>query len=55
MLDDDLNAPMARAALLDAAAAVERGAAGGALRGELVAAAALCGIDLSSPPATAAP
>ncbi|WP_419856359.1 cysteine--tRNA ligase [Candidatus Poriferisodalis sp.] len=55
VLDDDLNAPMARTALLDAAAAVESGAAGATLRGELVAAAALCGIDLSSPPATAAP
>ena len=55
VLDDDLNAPMARTALLDAAAAVESGAAGATLRGELVAAAALCGIDLSSPLATAAP
>ncbi len=55
VLDDDLNAPMARTALLDAAAAVESGAAGVTLRGELVAAAALCGIDLSSPLATAAP
>ncbi len=55
VLDDDLNAPMARAALLDAAAAAERGAAGARLRGELAAAAALCGIDLSTPLATAAP
>ena len=55
VLDDDLNAPMARTALLDAAAAVERGAGGATLRGELAAAAALCGIDLSLPPATAAP
>ena len=55
VLDDDLNAPMARTALLDAAAAVERGAAGATLRAELAAAAALCGIDVSVPPATAAP
>ncbi len=55
VLDDDLDAPMARTALLDAAAAVERGAAGTRLRGELAAGAALCGIDLSRPPATAAP
>ena len=46
VLDDDLNAPAARAALLDAAATVERGAAGSALRSELAASAALCGIDL---------
>ncbi len=50
-LDDDLNAPAARVALLDAAAAIQRGAAGTALRSELVASAALCGIDLRSPPA----
>ena len=54
VLDDDLNAPMARDALLDAAAAIERGAAGAVQRGELVAAAALCGIDLNRPAATAA-
>jgi len=55
VLDDNLNAPMAHAALLDAAAAVQRGAAGVTLRRELAAAADLCGIDLSSPLATAAP
>ena len=54
VFDDDLNAPMARDALLDAAAAIERGAAGAVLRGELVAAAALCGIELNRPPATGA-
>jgi L-cysteine:1D-myo-inositol 2-amino-2-deoxy-alpha-D-glucopyranoside ligase len=55
VLDDDLNAPMARTALLDAAAAIERGAAGATLRSELAAAAALCGIDVSAPSAPAAP
>ena len=51
VLDDDLNAPAARAALLDAAATIERGATGGALRSELSASAALCGIDLRQPAA----
>ncbi|WP_419913085.1 cysteine--tRNA ligase [Candidatus Poriferisodalis sp.] len=55
VLDDDLNAPAAHAALLDAAATIERGAAGTALRSELAAAAALCGIDLHSPPVAGAP
>ena len=55
VLDDDLNAPAAHAALLDAAATIERGAAGTALRSELAAAAALCGIDLGSPPVAGAP
>ncbi len=55
VLDDDLNAPAAHAALLDAAATIERGAAGAALRSELAAAAALCGIDLDSPPVAGAP
>ncbi len=49
VLDDDLDAPAARSALLEAAAAAERGAAGATLRGELAAAAQLCGIDLSRP------
>ena len=53
VLDDDLNAPTARTALLDAAATAGRGAAGATLRGELAAAAALCGIDLSKPLAAA--
>ncbi len=48
-LDDDLNAPTARRELLGAADAVHRGAAGVTLRGELAAAASLCGIDLSKP------
>ena len=55
VLDDDLNAPAAHAALLDAAATIERGTAGTALRSELAAAAALCGIDLRSPPVAGAP
>ncbi len=44
-LDEDLDAPRARRALLDAAAAIAQGA-GPPARGRLVAAAALCGIDL---------
>ena len=55
VLDDDLDAPAARDALLDAAATIERGAAGTVLRSELVASAALCGIDLRSPPVAGAP
>ncbi len=55
VLDDDLNAPAAHAALLDAAARIERGAAGTVLRSELAASAALCGIDLGSPPVAGAP
>ena len=54
-LDDDLNAPAAREVLLDAAATIGRGAAAHGLRGELAAAAALCGIDLDRPTATAVP
>ena len=54
-LDDDLNAPAARELLLDAGTTIGRGAAGSGLRGELAAAAALCGIDLHQPTATAAP
>jgi L-cysteine:1D-myo-inositol 2-amino-2-deoxy-alpha-D-glucopyranoside ligase len=54
-LDDDLDAPTARQALVDLAAAIDAaggpaGAPGAAAEG-LVAAAALCGIDLTKPPA----
>lgn len=45
-LDDDLDAPRAREALLDVATAIENGA-GPPHRGRLVAAASLCGIDLN--------
>ena len=55
VLDDDLDAPAAHTALLDAAATIERGAAGTTLRSELAAAAALCGIELHSPPVAGAP
>ncbi|WP_419947395.1 cysteine--tRNA ligase [Candidatus Poriferisodalis sp.] len=55
VLDDDLDAPAARAALLDAAATIERGAAGTVLRSELAASAALCGIDLRHPPVAGTP
>ena len=55
VLDDDLNAPAARDALLGAAATIERGAAGAGLRSELAASAALCGIDLRSPTVAGAP
>ena len=47
-LDDELDAPRARRALLEAAAGIENGA-GPPARGRLVAAAALCGIDLRRP------
>ncbi len=46
-LDDDLDAPTARDALLRAATEIEAGA-GPPARGRLVAAAALCGLDLRS-------
>ena len=45
-LDNDLDAPAARDAMLGAAAAIRRGGAGPTLSDELSAAALLCGIDL---------
>lgn len=47
-LDSDLDAPAARAALLEAAGRVQGGGAGTSLRGELIAAAGLCGIGLGA-------
>jgi L-cysteine:1D-myo-inositol 2-amino-2-deoxy-alpha-D-glucopyranoside ligase len=49
-LDDDLDAPRARQALLDTATRIERGD-GAPSRGRLVAAAAICGLNIRRPAA----